>query len=86
MNCKYALKKWEVLPPFHNVSSSSIAHIHIDVNESKYICVSRFINIYMNVGNARKSYIMKRKKYVHCKYGIKGEQSSMACIGLNENA
>ena len=27
------------------------------------ICVSRFINIYMNVGNARKTYIMKRRKY-----------------------
>ena len=25
--------------------------------------MSRFINIYMNVGNARKSYNMKRRKY-----------------------
>ena len=27
------------------------------------IYVSRFINIYMNVGNARKSYNLKRRKY-----------------------
>ena len=39
----------------------SIAHIHIYVNESRHICVPRFINIYMNVGNARKSYNLKRK-------------------------
>ena len=32
-----------VLPPFHNVRLSSIAHIHIYVNESKYIYMSRFI-------------------------------------------
>ena len=25
-----------LLPPFHNVSLSSITHIHIDVNESRY--------------------------------------------------
>jgi hypothetical protein len=24
-----------VLPPFHNVSHSSISHIHIDANESR---------------------------------------------------
>ena len=42
-----------VLPPFHNVSHSSISHIHIDVNESR---LSRFININMNVGNARMTY------------------------------
>ena len=41
-----------VLPPFHIIRLSSIAHIHIDVNESKRIYMSRFINIYMNVGNA----------------------------------
>ena len=35
----------------------SIAHIHIDVNESKH----RFINIYMNMGNAKKSYNLKRR-------------------------
>ena len=49
-----------VLPPFHNVRLSSIAHIHIDTNESIFICASRFINIYMSVDNARKSYIVKR--------------------------
>ena len=54
----------QVLPPFHNVSLSSIVHIHIDVNESKHICVSRLINIYMNMSNARKSYIMKRREYI----------------------
>ncbi len=30
-----------VLPPFHNVSHSSISHIHIDVNESRHIYLSR---------------------------------------------
>ena len=28
-----------------------------------YTYVYRFINIYMNVGNSRKSYNMKRRKY-----------------------
>ena len=28
------------------------------------IYVSRFINIYMNMGNTRKSYIMKRMEYL----------------------
>ena len=28
-----------LLPPFHNVSHSSISHIHIDVNESRYIYI-----------------------------------------------
>ena len=54
-----------LLPPFHIIRLSSIAHIHMDVNESRYmdINVSRFINIHMNVGNVRKSYNMKRRKY-----------------------
>ena len=51
-----------VIPPFHNVRLSSIIHIYIDVNESIYIIMSRFISIYMNVGNVRKSYIMKRRE------------------------
>ena len=38
-----------VLPPFHIIRLSSIVHIHIDIDESKHICVSKFINIYMNV-------------------------------------
>ena len=46
-----------VLPPFHNVSHSNISHIHIDVNESRHI-LSRFINIYMNVGNVRMTHII----------------------------
>jgi hypothetical protein len=53
-----------ILPPFHNVRLSSIVHIHIDVNESRHTYMFRFINIYMNVGNARKSYIMKRREYL----------------------
>jgi hypothetical protein len=40
---------------------SSIAYIHIDVNKSRHICVPRFINIYMNMGNTKKSYNMKRR-------------------------
>jgi hypothetical protein len=42
-----------LLPPFHNVRFFSIAHIHINVNEFKHIYMSRFINIHMNMGNAR---------------------------------
>jgi hypothetical protein len=52
-----------LLPLFYNIRLSSIANIHIDANESMYIIMSRFISIYMNVGNARKSYIVKRRKY-----------------------
>jgi hypothetical protein len=51
-----------VLPPFYNVSHSSIFHIHIDVNESRHIYLSRFININMNMGNARITYIVKWRK------------------------
>jgi hypothetical protein len=51
-----------VRPPFHIIRISSIGHIHIYVNESRHICVPRFINIYMNVGNARKSYNLKRRE------------------------
>ena len=36
-----------LLPPFYNVRLSSIVHIHLDTNESRYIYVFRFINIYM---------------------------------------
>ncbi len=45
-----------ILPPFYNVIYSSISHIHVDVNESKYI-------INMNVGNTRMTYILKWRKY-----------------------
>ena len=44
-----------LLPLFYNVSLSNIVHIHIDVND---------INIYMNMDNVRKTYIMKRMKYL----------------------
>ena len=47
-----------LLHPFHNVRLSNIAHIYLDVN------VFRFINIYIYVSNARKSYIVKRRKYL----------------------
>ena len=52
-----------------NVSPSNIFHIYIDVNKSGlYIDVnksrqSRFINININVKNARMTYIMKRREY-----------------------
>ena len=51
-----------LLPPFHNISHSSISHIHIDGNESRHIYLSRFITINMNVGNVRMTYIVKRRK------------------------
>ncbi len=51
-----------LLPPFHIIRLCSIAHIHIDVNESRHTYMFRFINEYMNVDNTRKSYNMKRRK------------------------
>jgi hypothetical protein len=51
--------QWILLHLFHIKRFSSIAHIHIYVNESRHIYVFRFINIYMNMDNARKSYNMK---------------------------
>jgi hypothetical protein len=53
-----------LLPPFHNVRLHRIVHIHTNVNESSHTHMSRFINIYMNVDNARKSYNMKPRKYL----------------------
>ena len=47
-----------LLSLFHNVRLSNIIHIYLDVDESRYMYVFRFINIYMYVGDARKSYIM----------------------------
>ena len=71
----YLFMPWEVLhtprPSLHFISFKklfqvirlySIVHIHIYVNESRHIYMSRFINIYMNVDNTRKSYNMKQKK------------------------
>jgi hypothetical protein len=49
--------------PFQVIRLSSISHINIDVNESSHTYMSRFINIYINVGNVRKSYNIKRRKY-----------------------
>jgi hypothetical protein len=46
----------------HSISHSSIVHIHIDVNESRHTYMSRFININMNVRNARMTYIVKRRE------------------------
>ena len=54
----------ELLPPFHNVSHSSIFDIHIDVNEPRHISLSRFININMNVEKVKMIYIVKRRKYI----------------------
>jgi hypothetical protein len=55
----------EILPPFHDVRFSSIVHIHINVNEFRYIYIYIyiFIIIYMNMSNAKKFYILKRRKY-----------------------
>ena len=52
-----------ILHPFHNVSHFNIFHIHIDINESRYIYLSRFININMNMRNARMAYIVKQREY-----------------------
>ena len=54
----------QVLHLFRNVKLSSIVHIHLDVNESRYMYVFRFINIYMYADNVRKSYIVKRREYL----------------------
>jgi hypothetical protein len=53
-----------ILPPFHNVNYSSISHIHINVNESRHIYLSRFMDININVGNTIITYIVKRMKYL----------------------
>ena len=45
----------------NNVSHYIISHIHINVNESRHIYLSRFININMNVGNTRMTYIVKQR-------------------------
>ena len=42
--------------------------------------VSRFINIYMYVGNARKSYIMKRKEYNTVKYQKRQKQRGLSSM------
>uniref|UniRef100_A0A0E0BXF3 Uncharacterized protein n=1 Tax=Oryza meridionalis TaxID=40149 RepID=A0A0E0BXF3_9ORYZ len=42
---QYGLKSFSSTPLFHNVRFSIITHIYIDVNESKHIHTSRFINI-----------------------------------------
>ena len=47
----------DILHPFQVIRLPSTAHIHIDINEFRHTY------IYMNVGNARKSYNMKRRKY-----------------------
>jgi hypothetical protein len=52
-----------ILPPFQIVKLFSVTHINLEVNESRHIYMSRLINIYMNIDNARKSYIVKRRNY-----------------------
>ena len=34
------------------------------MNLNIYMCVSRLINIYKDIGNARTSYNMKRREYI----------------------
>ncbi len=51
-----------MLPPFHIIRLSSIVRIHTYVNDSRHICVSGFINTYINVDNARKFYNIKRRE------------------------
>ena len=48
-----------ILSLFYNVSYFSIFHIYIDVNESKHIYLSRFIDININMRNVRMTYILK---------------------------
>jgi hypothetical protein len=57
-----AFPSFHLLPPFQVIRLYSIAHIHININESKHIYMSRFTNIYMDVDNARKSYKLKRRE------------------------
>jgi hypothetical protein len=49
-------KSKQLLPPFYNIRFSSIAY--------RYTYMSRFINIYININNAKKSYIVERMRYV----------------------
>ena len=44
-----SIEMWAMLESF-------ITWNHIYVNESKHICVFRFINIYKNIGDAKKFY------------------------------
>ncbi len=51
----------DILPPFHNVSHSSISHIHINVNEYQYeygkcyhnLSHSRIFHIHIDVNESR---------------------------------
>ncbi len=72
-----------LLPPFHNVRLSSIAHIHLDVNESRHMYVFRFINIYIYVGNARKSYIVKRREYIEYFFAAVFDVNHLPCVTQN---
>jgi hypothetical protein len=62
--CSWCVFYSGVLPPFHNISHSNIFHIHIDINESRHIYLSRFISMNMNVGKSRMTYIVEQRKYV----------------------
>lgn len=63
-NRKLINASYLLLPPFYNVSHSSISHIYIDVNESTYIYMSKFINNNINVGTVRMAYIVKWRDYM----------------------
>ena len=58
--------KKKILPLFNNVGHSSVSHIHMDVSESRHTYMPRFTNIHINMGNARMTYIMKRREYIPC--------------------
>ncbi len=69
-----------LLPPFHNISHSTIFHIRMDVNESRWICISRVINNNMNVRNDRINYTVKWREYIGrrrqmrvCGYWVDGD-------------
>lgn len=49
---KYLLIYTKLLPPFRKIRFFSIVYIYIDTNKSRYI----------NVDDAKKSYIMKRRE------------------------
>jgi hypothetical protein len=51
-----------ILHPFHNVSHCSIYHIYNDINKSRMIYMSRFININMNIENAIMTCTMKQRE------------------------
>ena len=56
------------------------SHLYIDVNESRHTYMYRFINIYLNMDNARKSYNMKWRKYIDLHTHIEIGTYNYACM------